>query len=267
MGKKAEKEAGSKKVEAANKKAAQKPFEDRLERKAKKMDTTVTPPSLNETTDQGDVIAEKTAEKVTKNQKALKTMDKQERCAKDSINKAKKSAEEKACKADKKEKLLKCRTGGEQKVVEQEGKESTTKQKKKEIAESKLQASANKRKEKVAKESEERDAKEKTSSEEGKRNEIAQLKEKKEKIDTAKDKARRAQQSEGVAKAKAEAQKKEDIALNRTVNGSVNASVAEKIAQANSDTWANTLKKDKKEVVAAEKCAKSQVEKAKAETE
>merc|ERR1711977_405311 len=49
-------------------------------------------------------------------------------------------------------------------------------------------------------------------------------------------------------------------------NRSLNASVAEKIEQANSDTWANTLKKDKQEVARAEKCAKSQVDKAKAET-
>merc|ERR1712151_1144246 len=104
---------------------------------------------------------------------------------------------------------------------------------------------------------------EKASSEEGKRNEIAQMKEKKEKIDSAKDKANRAAQSEGVAKAKAEGDKREAIAHNR----SLNASVAEKIAQANSDTWANTLKKDKQEVARAEQCAKSQVEKAKAEAE
>merc|ERR1712048_173913 len=116
------------------------------------MDQKVTPPSLNETNDQGDLIAEQTAEKVTKNQKTLKTMDKQERCSKTSINKAKKSAEEKSCKADKKEKLLKCRTPGEQKVLEAEEKERAAKQKKSAIAASKLQAEGTKRKEKVAKE-------------------------------------------------------------------------------------------------------------------
>merc|ERR1712100_285210 len=89
------------------------------------------------------------------------------------------------------------------------------------------------------------------------------MKEKKEKIDSAKDKANRAAQSEGVAKAKAEGDKREAIAHNR----SINASVTEQIDRANSDTWANTLKKDKQEVATAEKCAKSQVEKAKAETE
>merc|ERR1712014_97593 len=117
------------------------------------------------------------------------------------------------------------------------------------------------RKEKVAKGNEERDSKEKASSEDEKRNEIAQLKEKKEKIDSAKDKAKRTAESEGVAKAKAEADKGEALANNRPLN----ASIIAKIKQANGEGWANSLKKDKQEVARAEKCGKSQVEKAKAE--
>merc|ERR1712060_499236 len=87
------------------------------------------------------------------------------------------------------------------------------------------------------------------------------MKEKKGKIDSAKAKTKKAQLAEGVAKAKAENEKKQNIADGQNVN----ASAGEQDASAKSDSWANELKKDKREVAQAEKCAKQQVETTKSE--
>merc|ERR1712139_255447 len=103
------------------------------------------------------------------------------------------------------------RTQKEQKVFEAEEKERVAKEKKNEIAGSKLQAEATKRKEKVAKENKRMEVAEETGDAQAKRVEDTKLKEKHEKLDSAKAKERMAQSAEGAAKSKAENVKKERI--------------------------------------------------------